>query len=141
MKKIGFLILLLGFFSIGSFANGYAQSQEPPGRKLAGLKIAYVTNQLSLTPEEAEKFWPVYNNYIREFRKTRMEKKEDVLVQEEEMLNLRKKYRAEFKKILGTDARANRSLTLERDFNNIIRKELQKRREMKGEKQKKDNPY
>jgi hypothetical protein len=139
MKKIGSLILLFVLFTIGGFANDY--DQEPPGRKLAGLKIAYVTNQLTLTPEEAEKFWPVYNNYIREFRKTRMEQKEDVLLQEEEMLNVRKKYRVEFKKILGTDARANRSLTLERDFNNIIRKELQKRREMKGEKQKKDNPY
>jgi hypothetical protein len=141
MKKIASLILLLGFFSINVFANGNHQGQEPPGRKLAGLKIAYVTNQLNLTPEEAEKFWPVYNNYINEFRKARMEQKEDILLQEEEMLNLRKKYRAEFKKILGTDTRANRSLTLERDFNNIIRKELQKRREMKGAKQKKDNPY
>jgi hypothetical protein len=139
MKKIGSLILLLVLFTIGGFAN--ANDQEPPGRKLAGLKIAYVTNQLNLTPEEADKFWPVYNNYIREFRKTRTEQKEDVLLQEEEMLNVRKKYRVEFKKILGTDVRANRSLTLERDFNNIIRKELQKRREMKGEKQKKDNPY
>jgi hypothetical protein len=141
MKQIISLILLLSVFTISGFANDYHQHQEPPGRKLAGLKVAYVTNQLNLTPEEAEKFWPVYNNYIKEFRKARMEQKEDVLLQEEEMLNLRKKYRAEFRKILGTDARANRSLTLERDFNNIIRKELQKRREMKGEKQKKDNPY
>jgi hypothetical protein len=139
MKKIGSLIIILGFFTLGGFANEY--HQDPPGRRLAGLKIAYITKELTLTPEEAEKFWPVYNNYIREFRKARVGQEEDILLQEEEMLNVRKKYRAEFKKILNTDARANRSLTLERDFNNIIRKELQKRREMKGEKQKKDNPY
>lgn len=140
MKKISSLIILIVFFTTSSFANDYYQ--EPPGRRLAALKIAFITRQLKLTTEEAEKFWPVYNNYTGELRKARMEQKkeEDILLQEEEMLNVRKKYRPEFKKILGTDARANQSLTMERDFNNLLRKELQKRRE-RGPKQKKDTLY
>lgn len=133
MKRIGSLIVMLGFCTISAFADEYRQEQ--PGRRMMGLKIAYITKQLNLTAEEAEKFWPVYNNYVKEFRKARLDRQDDVLAQEENVLNVRKKYRADFKKILGTDARANRSLTLERDFNNVIRKELQKRREMK-----KDNP-
>lgn len=129
MKKIGLLIILFSFVAVTAMA-GHRQ----PGRKMKALKVAYVTRQLNLTPEEAEKFWPVYNNYIEELRKARFNQQDDILVQEENALNLRKKYRTEFKKLLNTDARANRALMLERDFNNIIRKELQKRREIRKEK-------
>lgn len=31
--------------------------------KLKAYKTAYITQQLDLTPSEAEKFWPVYNAY------------------------------------------------------------------------------
>ena len=31
--------------------------------KLKAYKTAYITQQLDLTPSEAEKFWPVYNTY------------------------------------------------------------------------------
>ncbi len=38
-----------------------ARSQHPPGEKLQSARIALFTERLSLTPEEAERFWPVYN--------------------------------------------------------------------------------
>lgn len=44
------------------------------------------------------------------------------------MLNLRKKYRTEFKKILATDERVNKALTVDRDFMVVVKKELQQRR-------------
>lgn len=44
------------------------------------------------------------------------------------MLNLRKKYRSEFKKILNTDDRVNKALTVDRDFMIAVRKELQQRK-------------
>jgi len=31
--------------------------------KLTSFKIAFFTQKLNLTPSEAEKFWPVYNDY------------------------------------------------------------------------------
>ena len=118
------------------FALAQAALPGKPARRLEALKVAYVTRQLNLTSEEAEKFWPLYRNYIAELKQTRQERKADVdvLMQEESILNLRKKYRTEFKKVLATDARANQALTAERDFNTMIRKELQKRMEMKKEK-------
>ncbi|NCI47580.1 hypothetical protein [Sediminibacterium soli] len=127
MKKIIVLIVLL--VSVADYGLAAPVHLQP--RRLESLKIAYITRELSLTPEESQKFWPVYNGYVAELRKTRLEKKEDVLEQEESTLAVRKKYREEFRKILTTDQRANRALTAERDFNNMIRKELQKRIEMR----------
>jgi Spy/CpxP family protein refolding chaperone len=134
MKRFAYLLVLV--LSLSTMSQAQTDRPLPPGQRLQALKIAYVTKQLNLTSEEAEKFWPVYNNYTNELRKVRQDKSQDVLVQEENALNLRKKYQGEFKRILNTDERANKVLTVDRDFNNMIRKELQQRME----KRKKDHP-
>ena len=118
-----FLLLFLGITCCVAVQAG----QPIPGRRLQALKAAYVTKQLSLTTDESEKFWPLYRSYMADIKKARMEKKDDVLTFEEDVLNIRKRYRAEFKKVLVTDERANKALTAERDFNNMLRKELQER--------------
>jgi hypothetical protein len=47
-----------------------AQQLDPKAQeKINGLRIAYLTDKLGLTPEQAEKFWPIY----REFAQKRME--------------------------------------------------------------------
>lgn len=38
-------------------------SQENKHEKIKALKTAFITTELSLTPEEAAKFWPVYNSF------------------------------------------------------------------------------
>ncbi|WP_432671024.1 sensor of ECF-type sigma factor [Flavobacterium sp. SM2513] len=38
-------------------------SQESKKEKIKALKIAYITKDLNLSSNEAEKFWPVYNSY------------------------------------------------------------------------------
>lgn len=38
-----------------------AMAQYSPGERLQSARIALFTERLSLTPEEAERFWPVYN--------------------------------------------------------------------------------
>ena len=108
-------------------------SQEP-SRKMMGqrqnievLKVAYFTRHLSLTTDEAEKFWPLYNSYTADVKKARQDNKEDILAFEEAVLNIRKKYKVELKKVLVTDDRVNKALLAERDFMNVVRKELQQR--------------
>lgn len=130
MKKFAFFLIV----SIVISFIGLAQDDQPltRGAKLQTLKIAYITRQLNLTSEEAQKFWPVYYTYTAELKKTRQEKKEDELVFEENVLNIRKKYKGDFKKILNTDERVNKVLTADRDFNNVIRKELQKRMQLRN---------
>ncbi len=129
MKRICFLAFAL----ILSYGVVPAQQDDAPANppNLVGLKMAFVTKQLALTNEEAQKFWPVYYSYVAELRKSRQAKKDDVLAQEEETLNVRKKYRTEFKKILNSDDRVNKALTVDRDFMNVVRKELQNRKTAK----------
>lgn len=125
MKKIFCLILAFSFLAF----FGFGQQDDAPmrGNNIQGLKIAFVTKQLSLTTDEAQKFWPVYYSYLDEMKKARSDRKDDVLLFEESVLNIRKKFRTDFKKVLNTDERVNKALTIDRDFNNELRKELQKR--------------
>jgi len=56
-KKI---TLLLIFIVSLSFAQGGMREKK---EKIKALKIAYITEQLELTSDEAQKFWPVYNTF------------------------------------------------------------------------------
>ena len=60
MKKI------ITFFSISIFFLSIsinAQMSKEGRDKIRALKVAYLTEQMSLTTSEAEKFWPIYNTY------------------------------------------------------------------------------
>ena len=59
MKKIAILVLLI---STGLFAQR-PNGQKPNHEKIKALKTAHITEQLGLTSSEAEKFWPVYNEF------------------------------------------------------------------------------
>ena len=54
MKK---LVLILLLISCGMYA------QPERSDKIKAIKTAYITEQLDLSSSEAEKFWPVYNDY------------------------------------------------------------------------------
>ena len=55
MKNIILLLLLVNSFQISLAQQG--QHRE----RIKALKTAHITNELNLTSDEAEKFWPVYN--------------------------------------------------------------------------------
>ncbi len=40
----------------------YAQ-RRPDGDKIKALKVAFITERLSLTSNEAQSFWPIYNEH------------------------------------------------------------------------------
>lgn len=44
---------------------GYAQSPEAL-EKIESARIALISERLGLTPEQAEKFWPLYREYLQE---------------------------------------------------------------------------
>jgi hypothetical protein len=132
MKQIFTLLCLLIFFEISAQLQLDRASGDKPN--IQGLKIAFITKQLSLSSEEAQKFWPVYYDFSDKARRIRQEEKADEIAFEEKMLAERKKFKVEMKKILGADDRVNKSLTLDRDFNNVIKKELEARRDMRLQK-------
>jgi len=124
MKKRFTLILVL-------FINNYyfCFSQPPQDIKRAdSVQIEYLTKELELTPDESEKLWPVYNNYKNEIRNIRKEEKADQIVLEEKVLNVRKKYKDDFKGILGSDERVNKLFVAEKNFTKLLQTELLRRR-------------
>lgn len=63
--KIAPYLLLTSFFILMSL-DGFAQRQEQRSydrEKLESARIAFITNRLDLRPEQAEKFWPLFNQY------------------------------------------------------------------------------
>ncbi len=129
MKKYLYLIVCLVGFALQVSAQQQDDTQAPNAgpANIVGLKMAFITKQLSLNNDEAQKFWPVYYTYLDELRKARKTKPDDVLATEESLLNVRKKYSGEFKKVLVNDDRVNKTLTIERDFSNVVKRELLKR--------------
>jgi Skp family chaperone for outer membrane proteins len=124
MKKyLLFVMLALGL--------NFIASAQPRGERLEAIKVAYITKELSLTSAEAEKFWPLYNQYFAELKKVREENKTDELMFEEKALNIRKRYRSEFKKILNDDNRVNRVFVIDRNFKEVLRKEMMNRQKNK----------
>jgi hypothetical protein len=109
-------------------------AQPPPGQKpppnVEALKVAFLTRQLELSPDEAKKFWPVHDAYQDEIEKLlrdNRDKKADELELEEKLLGIRKKYKPEFLKAISED-KFNKMLRAEREFRDMIRKEMERRR-------------
>lgn len=109
-----------------------AQSPQAKQNSIQALKVAFITKDLFLTADEAQKFWPVYNSYTEELKKVRKDFKNDVLGGDEKSLMIKKKYNIEFKKILASDDRANKVFLADRDFANFIKRELQERQRMRS---------
>jgi len=57
MKTNKILLIILFLFSFCSFAQSDKKEQ------VKALKVGFITNELSLTTEEAAKFWPIYNTF------------------------------------------------------------------------------
>lgn len=55
--KIALPILLL--FTLAGFSQTHAEKRA----QIKALKVSFITTELKLTTDEAEKFWPVYNAY------------------------------------------------------------------------------
>jgi hypothetical protein len=55
-----------------SLCVGRMSAQDDvPGGRLKAMKIAYITNLIQLTPDESQKFWPIYNLYEADLKKVR----------------------------------------------------------------------
>ena len=128
MKKYFLILLVL----LASFSIAKAQDEKGPrAEKIQALKIAFITQKLQLSSTEAEKFWPVYNDYENEIKNLRANNKNgDVLDNEEKLLNIRKKYKPSFEKILGAQ-KLNQLFNAERDFRNILIRRLKSRNQHK----------
>ena len=61
MKTKNIFTILLLLVSISFYAQGKKMLEKK--EQIYALKVAFITNELSLTSTEAEKFWPIYNSF------------------------------------------------------------------------------
>lgn len=118
----------------GKHQQGPGPKNGRDGGRVESLKIAFITRKLELTPEEAQKFWPVFNKYSDEMKKTHQDLKSSAageIEKEEKMLALRKKYLGEFQKAVSSE-KANNYFKIEKEFFQMLQKEMQQRRQKMG---------
>jgi hypothetical protein len=88
--------------------TGFAAQAQPGGanreEKIYALYVAYMTRELNLTEDDAQKFWPVHAQYDNEIRAIKIENEID---RQQAILNIKKKYQDRFIKILGADRTNN----------------------------------
>lgn len=137
MKKFILILLMALGVSVVSVAQDEG-GDKPNGGRIEALKIAYITKKLNLSTEEAQRFWPIYNQYMDEIKKTRIDarqNKEGELPTEEKLLNIRKKYNGEFNKALSSE-KVNTFFKAEKEFSTGLQKELMERRMQRMENRK-----
>jgi Skp family chaperone for outer membrane proteins len=132
MKKFLLTAVLFCSIVLSGFAQDNTEVQKADGSRIETLKIAYITQKLNLTTEEAEKFWPVYNKYMEEIRGARQsyQSDKDELKLEETTLNIRKKYSTDFNKALSP-SKVNLFFRSEKEFGAIVQKTLNERRQQR----------
>ena len=115
------------FGQVQKLGNPEARAAEL--KKIQAMEMAFITKELNLSPDEAQKFWPVFNQYRNELRTIATENKQkDHLEKQQKMLDLRKKYREDFSKVMNQE-RANKVFGAEDEFKSLVRREFQKRQE------------
>ena len=127
MKKIFFLLGFVFLATMFSFAQT-GDDLKGGTNRIDAIKIAYLTKELELSPDEAKAFWPLYDRYTGEIKSTLKDSKDDdVLVRQQKLLDIRKKYKNEFVKVLSQE-RVNRLFMAENRFAELLKKDLQERR-------------
>jgi membrane-associated HD superfamily phosphohydrolase len=136
MKKTGIIIGIFVLFCFTAVAQN--DINKHGGGRLEAYKIAYLTKKLNLSAEEAQKFWPIYNKYVTEISQIRRRMNRpnmDEVDMEEKVLNVRKRYKTEFSQALADEQRVNQFFKADKEFNTVVRKELQERRQLNQQKQ------
>lgn len=142
-NKITYILLFLI-----SFHLGWGQQNDARKEQIKSLKIAFLSQKLALTSDEAEKFWPIYNKYEEKILAIKLEQLKQkragknatneealkLLEKNEEMdyevLALKKKMRAELIPVIG----AEKVITLEKLEHEFRKKLMEKMKEQNQKK-------
>lgn len=76
---------------VGIFLTIQVSAQGKRGDRIKAMKVAYLTDKLELTPEEAQNFWPLYNELsskLREIKKSARSERIPENISEAEALDL-----------------------------------------------------
>ena len=146
MKHLYTICIFFLWSLLGATSPGFAQQGADAEIKdrIRAAEIAYLAQKLDLTPDEAQKFWPVYNQYTKEVelliaeRRTNKQSdhqgqvKEQVagtdkeLGYEQRMLDIKTRYNKEFQRVLPA-TKAGSVFRSEREFRSQLIRSLKER--------------
>lgn len=146
MKKVFTLLFVFGYLTMMAQANDRLE-------RIKAFKVAFITEKLDLTPNEAQGFWPIYNKYSDDSDKIRRGQREEYrqnvkrgeklsdladevsekfvvsfLSAEEAQLQLKKKLVKDLKSIISSK-KVWRLIRAEDEFKQKMIEEYKKRRE------------
>ncbi len=113
MKK--FILILSLLFVTGPFL--FAQDDDNDGNdKIRDKMNEYIQRRLNLNDDETKKFTPVFLRYFNEWRQTIRENKDlPKLDLQQKVIDLRLKYRVQFRDLLG-ERRGNQVFNYQDNF-------------------------
>ncbi|MCH8903690.1 MAG: hypothetical protein IIA45_07235 [Bacteroidetes bacterium] len=77
MKRNYFITTALAcLIAVSAFAQGGRMGHKT--EKIKALRVAFFTERLDLSPEEAQVFWPVYNDFLEEMEDVRTARREEM---------------------------------------------------------------
>lgn len=128
-------ILAITFFLSGFVVQAQEQRDADPVKKeqkIKALYVAYISQELKLTEDEAQKFWPVHSQFDDEVRSVKLDLSE--LDRQQNVLNIKKKYQDRFTRIIGSE-RTNSFFRNDAEFRKKLVDRLKNMRQQNNGKQ------
>ncbi len=148
--KNNFLVLIFFATSFGSLLQAQrpaTDSHRERYERVQSAKIGFITEKVSLSEEEAQKFWPIYNDYqqnrgkiyheIRKRIKTgksegisseeKSKLMDETMALKEQELVLQKNFKAKILTVISIDQYLD-LISAEKEFNTILMERLGKQK-------------
>jgi hypothetical protein len=74
MKNFNIKLTMVFFWSICCLTFSEAQTDRPVEERIEAQRIAFITQRVNLTPQEAQAFWPLYNEYREKEKQIRSDR-------------------------------------------------------------------
>ena len=107
-------LLILSFLFVPGIVL-FAQDDTDGNEKIRDKMNEYIQKRLSLTNDEARKFSPVFLQYFNEWIQTIKDNKGDKLILQQKVVDLRLRYRTQFREIMG-ERKGNQVYTHQDNF-------------------------
>jgi len=133
--------------------DGFEKQNKQHGeqqKNVEAQRIAFITQELSLTPDEAKTFWPVYNEYDakrhelkKSFKEAGENHKEEIakltekeasqildnqLIESQKLVDLRKEYNTKFKAVLPS-VKVLQLYDAEREFQKMLMEKIRQHKQ------------
>ena len=123
MKKLLYIFSFLLFSWVTVFSQDEPADQND---RIREKMKEFIQKRLRLTKSEADRFTPVFIRYFNEWRQTLRVHKDDRLILQQRIVELRLRFRPEFREVIG-ERRGNELYKNQEIFINVLRNQQAER--------------